>query len=73
MDDSLHFQGLVSGCVNNLKLIDFDCHYKNSTYFTGDFALKDITDFKHAIWNLDFRESYFILNVLAEFLLPQGI
>ena len=72
MDDTLHFQGLVSGCVNNLKLIDFDCHYKNSTYFTGDFALKDITDFKHAIWNLDFRESYFNMNELAEFSLPQG-
>ena len=72
MDDSLHFQGLVSGCVNNLKLIDFDCHYKNSTYFTGDFALKDITDFKHAIWNLDFRESYFNMNELAEFSLPKG-
>lgn len=72
MDDTLHFQGLVSGCVNNLKLIDFDCHYKNSTYFTGDFALKDITDFKHAIWNLDFRESYFNMNELADFSLPQG-
>lgn len=72
MDDCLHFQGLVSGCVNDLKLIDFDCHYKNSTYFTGDFALKDITDFKHSIWNLDFRESYFNMNELAEFSLPQG-
>ena len=72
MDDNLHFQGLVSGCVNNLKLIDFDCHYKNSTYFSGDFALKDITDFKHAIWNLDFRESYFNMNELAEFSLPKG-
>lgn len=72
MDDSLHFQGLVSGCVNDLKLIDFDCHYKAATYFTGDFALKDITDFKHAIWNLDFRESYFNMNELAEFSLPQG-
>lgn len=72
MDDTMHFQGLVSGCVNDLKLIDFNCHYKKSTYFSGDFALKDITDFKHAIWNLDFRESYFNMNELAEFSLPKG-
>ena len=72
MDDCLHFNGLVSGCVNDLKLIDFDCHYNNSTYFTGDFALKDVTDFKHAVWNLNFRESYFNMKELAEFSLPQG-
>lgn len=72
MDNCLHFQGLVSGCVNDLKLMDFDCHYKAATYFAGDFALKDITDFKHAIWNLNFRESYFNMNELAEFLLPQS-
>ena len=72
MDNCLHFQGLVSGCVNNLKLMDFDCHYNNSTYFKGDFALKDVTDFKHAVWNLNFSDSYFNMKELAEFLLPAG-
>ena len=72
MDNCLHFQGLVSGCVNDLKLIDFDCHYNNSTYFKGDFALKDVTDFKHAVWNMNFSDSYFNMNELAEFLLPTG-
>lgn len=72
MDDCLHFSGLVSGCVNDLKLIDFDCHYNSSTYFKGDFALKDITDFKHAVWNLNFNDSYFNMKELAEFKLPNG-
>ena len=72
MDNCMHFQGLVSGCVNNLKLMDFDCHYNSSTYFKGDFALKDITDFKHAVWNLNFNESYFNMKELAEFKLPNG-
>ncbi|MBO4655630.1 MAG: translocation/assembly module TamB domain-containing protein [Bacteroidales bacterium] len=72
MDNCMHFQGLVSGCVNDLKLIDFDCHYNNSTYFKGDFALKDVTDFKHAVWNLNFNDSYFNMKELAEFKLPNG-
>ena len=72
MDDCLHFHGLVSGCVNDLKLIDFDCHYNNTTYFNGDFALKDITHFKKATWNLNFSESYFNMKELEEFSLPQG-
>ena len=72
MDNCMHFQGLVSGCVNDLKLIDFDCHYNNSTYFKGDFALKDVTDFQHAVWNLNFNESYFNMKELAEFKLPNG-
>ncbi len=72
MDENLHFQGLVSGCVNNLKLIDFDCHYNNSTYFSGDFGLKDITHFKKAIWNLNFSDSYFNMKELEEFSLPEG-
>ena len=72
MDNCLHFQGLVSGCVNNLRLIDFDCHYNSTTYFKGDFALKNVTDFKHAVWNMNFSDSYFNMNELAEFLLPAG-
>lgn len=72
MDNCLHFQGLVNGCVNDLRLIDFDCHYNNSTYFNGDFALKDITDFKHAVWNMNFNDSYINMKELAEFKLPDG-
>lgn len=72
MDDCFHFQGLVNGSVNDLKLKNFDCHYNNSTYFSGDFALKDVTDFKHAIWDFNFRESNFNIDELAEFSLPQG-
>ena len=72
MDNCMHFQGLVSGCVNDLRLIDFDCHYNNSTYFKGDFALKDVTDFKHAVWNLNFNDSYFNMKELSEFKLPNG-
>ena len=72
MDSRFHFQGLVNGCVNDFRLIDFDCHYNNSTFFTGNFSLKDITDFKHAIWKLDFDDSYFNMQELADFSLPKG-
>lgn len=72
MDDTLYFDGRVNGCVNDMKLKDFTCHLGKKTHFSGDFALKNVTDFNNSIWDLDFCESNLNMAELSSFKLPQG-
>lgn len=72
MDDTLYFSGQVNGCVNDMKLNDFTCHFAKKTHFSGDFALKNVTDFNNSIWDLDFCESNLNMAELSAFKLPEG-
>lgn len=73
MDEKFFLQSdRVQGCVNDFKLINFHAGWGLFTRLNGDLAFKDITDFKHAYFNVQLDSSTVCVPDLANFTLPGG-
>lgn len=70
MNNTILIDGQVDGCVNNLSLSDFTCHYGIFTYFSGNFAATNLTRIKDLQFALDFDQSNINMTELSSFLLP---
>jgi len=72
MDNQFIFSGHVGGPINHLQTKDIYLKYKLQTNITGDFAIKNILDFKNSSFDLHVRDANVNFSELEQFKLPKG-
>lgn len=73
MDETIALKASrFNGPVNNFSIIGLAANWGFGTRINGDFALKDITDFKNAKINVQLDSSQVSIPELAAFTLPKG-
>ena len=70
MENHFILSGYVGGVVNHLKTKDMYLKFKQQTYFSGDFALANILDFKNSSFEVVFKDANVNLLELEQFKLP---
>jgi len=72
MENQFLFSGYVGGVVNHIKIKDIYLKFKQQTYFSGDFSIANVLDFKNSTLDLLFKESNLNFSELKQFKLPKG-
>jgi len=72
MDNQLIFSGEVGGVVNHIQTKDIYLKFKQQTYFSGDFAIANVLDFKKSSYNIFFKDANVNFAELKQFKLPEG-
>ena len=73
MDNQFVFSGYVGGTVNHLQTKNMYVKYLFQTHFAGDFALKNVLDFKNnSSFEVVAKNANINFSELAQFKLPKG-
>lgn len=72
MDNKFVLNGRVTGPVQDLYLENFYVKYRAMTQIMGDFALRNVIDFKHGAYKMLLKNSNVYMDELADFKLPGG-